>query len=197
MTGKNEVWNDIVTPMKVVAFIQNYAIPRPGKNRLGGPPRGHSGIKADVSGLVDLHNDQVSKRPLEVMNTPGADQPPRNGNSVLSNIMAVHLRKEKNEELANPGNSGRELCDGEQYSDDQHRQVCEYGLSESASLFCMKRSQILANSCLSDDQFHKNPFCLRARVTNKRHYLPTSTMANDQLPAAAEGISSQSLRNIV
>ena len=50
--------------------------------------------------------------------------------------------------------------------------------------------------CQMTTNFMKSS-CLSARVTNKRHYLPISTMADDQLPAAAEGISSQSLRNVV
>ena len=118
VSGKPEAWNDIVTRLKLNAFVQNYAIPRPAFNKIGGPPRSHSAIKADVSGLVDLHNEQVSLRPYDVMSTPGANEPPRNGNVILNNIMATHLNRERNQEIENPsGTSGRELCDGEQYSE--------------------------------------------------------------------------------
>ena len=150
--NKPDRWSDIVTPIKVCRFVQDYAIPRPAFNQIGGPPRGHSAIKADVSGLVDLHNDQMSRRTLEVMRTPGGCEAPRNGNVTLNNIMATHLQQEKNQSLVNPrGNSGKELCDGEQYSQDQHRQVCEFGLTKdgisAGGMDDMRAAMIRAYHC--------------------------------------------------
>lgn len=85
--------------------------------------------QSDLNAIVDLWNAQVSFYP-DWMAREGGTLHPRMQNPALTNIMKDYDLQEKERRDARVlQQSGVSLIDGEQYSLDQHRQVCEYGLT--------------------------------------------------------------------
>jgi len=124
----NQPYSLAVTQYKTVKFMASYGLKRSSELDPSGGPRMYKSVTSDLNAIVDLWNAQRSHFP-EWMRQEGAMDHPRLNNPALANIMKDYQQKEKERRDARVRNqTGTSLIDGEQYTLDQHRQVCEFGL---------------------------------------------------------------------